>query len=184
MIRMLIGSVVAAVAMFVAALLFFASPLRSIAFASPNDQQAANVQASLAQNLPHTGTYVIPNYESQQSALLYARGPIAVVHYNAMGFSPASGATAVSGFIVILLTALAIGFALFTISGRVVDLASRVQVAALFAVGASLYMHISDAVWFHQDLPYAVYAFVADAITLAIGGIVIARWFLPRTAAS
>lgn len=179
MIRMVLGSVAAAVTMFILALVFFASPLRGIAFANATDQQTANVQTALAQNLPHTGTYVVPNYESQQGALLYARGPIAVVHYQSTGASPASGATTVSGFLVDLLTALAIGFALFTISGRVTDFASRAQVAILLAVGAALYMHIADAVWFHQDWAYAVYAFIADAATLSAGGVVIARWFLP-----
>ncbi len=40
----------------------------------------------------------------------------------------------------------------------------------------------SDPIWNHADWRYAIYALVADLAMLSAASVVIARWFLPRSA--
>ena len=54
--RMLIGSVAAAVAMFITGFIFFATPLSYLAYGSVDVTQQAAIQQSLAANLPASGT--------------------------------------------------------------------------------------------------------------------------------
>ena len=61
MVRIIFGSAVAAVAMFVIGFLFFGTGLSQIASAGLDDGQAAAVQQSIAANLPRTGTYFVPS---------------------------------------------------------------------------------------------------------------------------
>ncbi|MCJ8158736.1 hypothetical protein [Sphingomonas sp. LaA6.9] len=178
--RMLIGALAAAVAMFITGFIFFASPLSLIAFRTVDDTRSASVQAALAQNIPATGTYVVPNPGTRAGTVLYGKGPVATVHYNAMGFPVASTSAVVSGFIHESIVALILGFALLGISGRVTDFASRGRIVVLFSVAASGLIHLGAPIWMRFDWTYAIYSFVADAAMLIVGGLVIARWFLPK----
>ncbi|WP_157216727.1 hypothetical protein [Flavisphingomonas formosensis] len=180
MIRMVIGSLAGAVAMFVVGFLFFATPLQLVGLSTAGDAPNAAIQVALAQNLPGTGTYVVPSPMTAPGAVLYGKGPIAVVHYNSLGFSSSSMAVVVAGFVHEWIVALILGFALLGIAGRVTDFASRMRLLLLFSVGASALTLFSDPIWMHQDWRYAIYSFVGSVAMLAAAGIVIARWFLPN----
>src|SRR5688572_5485871 len=60
MVRVILGSAVAAIAMFIIGFIFFATPLQGLSVARIDDAQAAAVQRALAVNLPRTGTYQVP----------------------------------------------------------------------------------------------------------------------------
>ena len=55
--RVILGSIVAAIAMFIIGFIFFATPLNKLSYATLGNMEAASVQQSLAANLPKTGTY-------------------------------------------------------------------------------------------------------------------------------
>jgi len=180
MIRMVIGSVAGTVAMFIVGFIFFATPLQLIGLSTTGETQNAAVQMALAQNLPATGTYIVPSPMSAAGAVLYGKGPVAIVHYNSMGFSTSSMAVVVAGLIHELIVTLILGFALLGIAGRVTDFASRVRLVLLFSVAVSALALLSDPIWMHQDWRYALYSFVGTVAMLAAAGVVIARWFLPK----
>jgi len=71
---LIIGSLAAAAAMFVIALILFATPLARVAFERADAATSARVQAAIAE-LPKTGTYAIPNPEVGDGPALYAKGP-------------------------------------------------------------------------------------------------------------
>ena len=52
MVRVVIGSLVGGIAMFIVGFLFWATPLQYLGYSRANDAQNAAVQLSLAQNLP------------------------------------------------------------------------------------------------------------------------------------
>lgn len=182
MVRVVIGAAAAAIGMFILGFLFFASGLQNIATGSLEDAQAAAVQQSLAANLPRTGTYMIPNADSSAAqTVMYGQGPIATIHYNTNGFSSDAGAL-VGGLVLNFVTALLIGAALLGLDRYVHDFAARGRIVVLFAVAASAYIHLGEPVFLHHDWLHFVYLFIADAAVLAAGGLIIARWFLPRDA--
>ena len=184
MTRVLVGSVAAAAAMFLIGFIFFATPLNLLAYSVANDAQNAAVQTALAANLHETGTYIIPWPMTADGTILYGRGPVATVHYNSMGFSTADMNAMLGGFIHMLVTAVLIAAALSGIAVRVTGFADRARLVVLFSLAASLFMHLGEPIWYHHDWTHFIYLFVADFAMFAVGGLVIAKWFLPQAASA
>lgn len=182
MFRVLIGGLVGGVAMFIVGFIFWATPLANIGYSTATDAQNAAVQLALAQNLPNTGRYIVPNPASQVGANGYSKGPIAIVDYNVRGFSGADPAAMIGGFVQEVVVSLMIGFSLFAVAGRVTDFTSRIRLAIGLSAAATVMIVTADPIWMHGDWRYAVYAVVADLAMLSAAAIVIARWFLPRGA--
>jgi hypothetical protein len=180
MIRIIWGSFVAAIAMFVIGFVFFGPlGLNSLATRSVDDAPARAIQQVLKANLPQTGTYMIPNdTRSNEQTAMYGNGPIATVHYNSGGFVAAMDpATIGKGFVFNFAIALLIGLALIGIDGRVTDSGSRARVAAIIGVAGSAFVHLGEPLYYHHDWPHFLYAFIADGLMLAAAGVIVA-WFL------
>lgn len=180
MVRVILGSLVAAVAMFVIGFIFFGPiGLSRLASAEVDDMQAAAVQQTLAANLPRTGTYFIPSAESSAAqTVMYGQGPIATIHYNTGGFAAMDAATLVGGLVFNFVVALLIGAALIGIDRRVADFGSRARVAAIVAVAATAFTHLGEPIYYHHDWPHFIYLFVADGTMLVAAALILA-WFLP-----
>ena len=178
--RVILGSVAAAIAMFVIGFIFFATPLTGIATGSLDNPQAAAVQQALAANVAETGTYHVPSGDTPEQTVMYGQGPIAMVHYNSGGFPVADAGAMIGGFVLDFLVALLIGAALLGITDRVADFGSRARVAVIFAAAAAAFMHLGPPIWYHLGWTYFVYLFIADFAALAAAGLILARWFLPR----
>jgi hypothetical protein len=180
MIRIVWGSLVAAVAMFVIGFIFFGPlGLKNLATRSVDDAPALAIQQVLKTNLPQTGTYMIPDDgRSSGQTAMYGNGPIATVHYNSSGFVAAMDpATIGKGFLFNFAIALLIGLALIGIDGRVRDFGSRARVAAIIGVAGSAFANLAEPLYYHHDWPHFLYAFIADALMLAAAGVIVA-WFL------
>ncbi|WP_174275204.1 hypothetical protein [Sphingomonas bacterium] len=180
MIRVLIGSLAGGVVMFLVGFLFWATPLNKLAFSSASEQQTANVQLAMANNLPHTGRYIVPDPETPGGTVLYGKGPVATVDYNAAGFSTQGGSWMLGGFIHEVVVAGLIGFSLLAVAGRVVDFESRARLVIGFSAAGSVLITLSDPIWMHADWGFAIYNLVACMAMLIAPGLLIARWFLPR----
>ena len=178
MVRVILGSAVAAFAMLIVGFIFFATPLSRLGTAELDDSQAAAVQQTLAASLPRTGTYAVPGVDTQAQTNMYSRGPIATIHYNTDGFAAEDPAMMVAGLAFNFVVALLIGTALIGIDRRVPDFGSRARVAVIVAVAASAYNHLGEPVYLHHDWGHFVYLFVADSLALAAAGLILA-WFLP-----
>ena len=181
--RVIIGALVAAIAMFIIGFIFFATPLARLGTANLEDAQAAAVQNALAVNIPKTGTYSVPGIDTPAQTNMYSRGPIATVHYNTGGFAATDPTTIVGGLVFNFVIALLIGAALIGIDRRVPDFGSRARVAVIIGVAASAFTHLSEPIYFHHDWPHFIYLFIADGAMLAAAGIIIA-WFLPKSGAA
>lgn len=178
--RILVGAVAAAFAMFIIGFIFFATPLAKIGSGSVGDAEAAALQQTLSANLPSTGTYHVPSGDTPAQTVMYGQGPIATIHYNGSGFPVADPGAIVGGLILDLVVALLLGVALLGLREGLPTFNQRARVVVLFSVAAAAYMRLGEPIWFHHDLQHFVYLFIADALTLAAGGLIIARWFLPR----
>ncbi|HZG07723.1 MAG TPA: hypothetical protein VEZ70_01950 [Allosphingosinicella sp.] len=181
MVRVIIGAVPAALAMFVIGFLFFATGLQNIATGSLGDTQAAAVQQVLGSNLPGTGTFVVPNPNASSAQnVMYGQGPIATIHYNMSGFSALDPKSVVGGLVLNFIVALLIGTALIGVDRRVPDFGSRARVVVILAVAAAALCHLKEPLFYHHDWGNSIYAFIADSLALAAAGLIIARWFLPK----
>lgn len=178
MIRIVIGSAAAAVAMFVIGLFFFGLGLQNLAIHTVGDTQAAPIQQALRANIEQTGTYVVPDDRTQEQTRMYGTGPVATIHYNVNGQVGSTGVgTAFKGLIFNFAIALAIGLALIGIDGRVRDFPSRARVAAIIGVAAAAFTHLGIPLHYPHDWGYYVYLFLADSLSLAAAGVIVA-WFI------
>lgn len=182
LLKMALGAFLATIAMFAASFLLYATPLSKFAFAGASDAQSAAVQTALQTNLHKTGTYVIPDPDSRLGSIAYAKGPVAVVHYNSGGFPVADTGVLVGGFIHQFIICFLLGWALMGIDRRVPDYVSRLKTVLLFSLAGSGFAHLGDPLWYHTDWTHAVYLFMGDTLLLTLAGGILARWFLPVSA--
>ncbi len=183
MVRLILSAAMAAVAMLVAGFIFFASPLNGIGTRTLGDEQAAQMQASLKQIIPATGTYAVPNPDTAAQTVMYGGGPVATVHFNASGYAAGDATMLLWGLALNFITALLAGLGLLALGGRASDFPSRARLVVLLAAGASLYIHLGRALYLHHDLTNVLFTMVGDGLALALGGLVVA-WFLPSPAPS
>jgi len=185
MVRILIGSICGGLAQWIVGAIFWGTPLSKIAFRVVDDTKNAAVQQALSANLSEsgTGTYAVPWPDTAQGTVLYGKGPVALIHFNTAGFPVMDGTSLIEGLVLSILTILLIGIALHAVADRVQDFASRTKLVALFAVAATLYFTIGQPI-FNPSLPwtYFVYLALSQVIGLVAGGLVLVRWFMPKTA--
>jgi hypothetical protein len=182
MTRTLFGGVLGGLALYLVGLLFWGTPLSELAFSAVDDSRNAALQSALAQQLTETGTgtYVIPWPATGQGTVLFGRGPIATIHFNTSGFPVVDSNALIAGLILALVTGTIVAAAMAIVGERVFSFAERARVAILFALAASLYIHIGQPIFNHYGWGYFLYLFASDFIGLSVAGLVIARWFLPR----
>jgi hypothetical protein len=186
MTRTIVGGLVGGFLIFFIGFIFWGTPLSTIPFANIDDAHGAAVQTALAQNLTEsgTGTYVIPSAGTAQGTILYGQGPVATIHFNTSGFPVMDSGSLLGGFLLALVVGIVIAFALRAASGAGTGFAERGKVAVLFALAATIWLDLGQPVFNHYGWTYWIYSFVSDFVALAVCGLVIARWFLPREEAS
>jgi hypothetical protein len=186
MARTFIGGLVAGLIIFVIGYVFWATPLGEIPYRTAGDAQNAAVQTALAQNLTQTGTgaYIIPADHSAQGAVLYAKGPIATVYFNTAGFSPNDMSMILPGFLVALISGLLIAFGLAAVGGGGRSFAATARLVVLFSLGFTIWEFLGAPIFNHFGWGYWIYTFVAESTSLIVAGLVVARWFLPRSTAA
>ena len=182
MIKLTLGSIVSALAMMIAAFIYFAGPLALTAYSVAGEAQSAAVQSVLAANLPETGTYMVPDPSTQSGTILFGKGPVATVHYNSSGFALDSADGMIWGLVLYLIVSVLIAGALSQLDRRIPDFKSRAIVVVLFSLAGSVLMTLGDPIWLHQDWTYAIFEFVGNSLILIIGGLILARWFMPTKA--
>ena len=178
MLRVVIGSAAAAVAMFVIGFIFFGLGLQNLAMKSVGDTQAAPIQQTLRANIAETGTYAVPGDRTPEQTRMYGTGPVATIHCNVEGqVAGMSAGLALKGLLFNFAIALAFGLALIGIDGRVKDFGSRARVAAIIALAAAAFAHLGVPLYYPHDWTWYIYLFLADGIALAAAGVIVA-WFL------
>lgn len=174
MVRTMIGGLLGGLAMFITGFIFWGTPLSALALSRAGDQASANLQAAMAQALTPTGTgvYIIPDPATAQGTILYGRGPVAQIFYNATGFPVMDGSALIGGLILSLVVGIIIALAL---RFAVADFTSRMRVTILFALAAALWLHLGQAVFNHAPWAYIVYLAFSDFVALVTAGLIAAK---------
>jgi hypothetical protein len=181
MTRSFLGGIVAGFILFAMGYLFWQTPLSGLAYKNLPDQQGSVVQQALGQNLSQTGngTYRIPNPNSDEGSRLYTRGPVATVDYHVGGFSPTSAAVILPELIVAIGAGMLIAFGLGGVaSGKAFGELARLVV--FVSLGVCIWAFGSIALANHFGWSFWAYAFFAEAASLVVAGLVVARWFVPH----
>ena len=121
-----------------------------------------------------------PTTRSPQGAILYAQGPIATVFYNTQGYSPDDMSMLLPGLITAMIAGVLMAFGLAAVGGGGRSFAGVARLVVLFSLGFCVWEYLATPIFNHFGWTYWIYSFVAEAVSLILAGLVIARWFLPR----
>lgn len=176
--KLVIGSVVAAAVMFIFGFVFFGSPLFQFAHAdAPLETQTA-IQSAL-KALPGDGTYFIPFGETPEATAAHEAGPTAVVKYNGSGAPMMDPMVFAAGFVHMIVSAFTLGLVLWAVRDRVTDLGSRMRVVLWLSLAMVVYTRLGEPIWYRSDWQNAIYVAIAEFISFAAAGYILARWFVP-----
>ena len=189
MVRTLIGGIAAGLIIFVIGFIFWATPLGELPYSKATEAQNAAVQTALAQNLTKTdektgeisgtGAYVIPAHNSAEGAVLYAKGPIATIHYNTRGYSPDDMSMILPGLIVALISGLLMALGLAAVApGKSFEEMARLVI--LVSASFTVWEFLGSPIFNHFGWGFWIYAFIAETVSLIVAGLVVVRWFVPK----
>lgn len=174
--KLTIGIVLNAVALFVFGFLFWAAnPLPGQTWNLAPDPGGA--ESALIEQFPETGVYGVPGADSSPGTPTVVQAMVYVNHEPPE--NPMDPVTMVSGFIQYLV----VGVVLVFVLRRRGTLGSQVARAALLGLAAVVVIEGSDLIWWLYPLGWKLWAAVYHVLVFVISALVLSR-FLPETEAA
>lgn len=175
--RVFVGSVLAAVVMFVWGFLFWATfPFPKQILRSVGDEPA--LAALLKHHLPATGVYLLPNMKEGQSQDEFTRrhreGPLAQIVYVAEGVDPMGASVFLGGFVHMLVSAFILALALRAAAPSLGTFGARFGLVALVGLAGAVYSNLGRPIWWHQPWDYHLLYFAYDFGSWLLAGLVLA----------
>lgn len=173
--RLLIGSFLAAVAMFVWGFLFYVvSPAMDSAIKTVADDAAA--QAVLRQHFPETGTYFVPSPDLPEAQLtpLHESGPLAMVTVRQQGAPPMDPMVLVYGFIHQWTVCVLLAVLLLKAAPGLAGYGARAGFLALAGFTAALFIDYGTTIWWYADRGFALTNLVHNTGAWTVAGLVLA----------
>lgn len=170
---LIIGSLLAAVAMFVWGFLFWVvSGIPQSALRSTPDAAAA--QLALATAFPDSGAYFVPDpaLPPDEFAALHEAGPLAFVHVRREGAPPMDPGVLLSGFAHNWLTTFLLAWLMLRTSSP--TYLSRVAFIAVAGVAAAFFIDYGAAIWFYADRAFQSVNMLSNAGSWLVAGLVLA----------
>ena len=182
--QLLLGSLLAAVALFIWGAVFWMSPLSNSVLAKVQDDEAAG--QALLEHFPESGTYVIPGDRSDESTFmrLHEAGPIATIHLRREGCSPMDPKVFISGFLHGLLVCFLLGLMMKMALPGLPTYGLRVGFATLSALTAAVFLELGEVVWWYQPWGLHLLNLIWSATAGLIAGLVLAYFLRPGPAAA
>ena len=171
--KLLLGSVIAAAAMFAWGFVFWVvAGVPQDTLKSVPDAPAA--QAALKSVFPESGAYFIPDESLPQDEFvrLHEAGPRAFIHYNAEGAPAMAPATLLSGFLLNWVTCFLLGWLL--LQTNTPGYLSRVFFLTVAGVTAALFIEYGAVIWFYANRPFQLVNMLSNSVSWLVAGLVLA----------
>jgi hypothetical protein len=177
--RLVLGSLVGGLAMWVVGFIFWGPLLGWVPLSVAPDANVAALQTALKANLgpAGSGVYAIPPTATTAGSVLHANGPVAMVHFTNSGFPAMDTFALLWGLVLAIGCAFVLGLALRMVAADL-GFGARIRLVALFAVAVAGYTDFGQPVFNHAPWGYFIYTFVADVVSWIAAGAVFAL-FLP-----
>lgn len=177
--NLLIGSLLAAVAIFLWGFVFWAvfAELDTVS----SDAEIA-LQSALSEHVPETGTYLIPSLREDQAeyTLRHLTGPTAMLFVRKSGSAPMSLGSFGLGLLHEFIFALLIGALLRMAWSALNTYGTRVAFVTLAGVTSAFWADLADPIWWLHPWGFHILNFVYAAIAWAIAGLILARFAAPQ----
>ncbi|MCB1007661.1 MAG: hypothetical protein KDB94_02080 [Acidobacteria bacterium] len=175
---MILGSLLAAIAMFVWGFVFWTTPLGRSTMSHGIDNDRA--QESLREIFPEDGVYFVPDVvegEAQETWIeRHRRGPLATVFYRRAGADPMEPIVFLNGFLHMLITCVVIAWLLGKALPALPTYGARLGFVLLAGFAATFWGHAGDPIWFYNPWKYHLMAMTYDLGAWGLAGLVLARF--------
>lgn len=178
--RLLVGSIIAAVAMFLIGFVFFGTPLFSNAYKTAPFETQVAVQDAL-KALPASGTYFVPMGEDEAAMAAHRAGPTAMLRVNLQGSEMMDPMAMVKGFVHMVVSAFLLGLLLLRVAPKIWSFGERMGIVVAASLAVVVFSRLGEPIWFGADWPFTLYVAVAEVISLIVAGFILAKWFLPKS---
>lgn len=181
MVRMLLGSLAAAVVMFFTGFVAWAAVDASITgvLQMPSGAQSKVIAAAAEITQPGRYMYPHPNDTEQVQQAAQDNGPIFTLHYRntgTLGMLPTMGI----GFVHFYFVGLALA-ALLVVT-KPATFGARMRVVLYAGLFAALFIDISPIIWFHEPAHFHFYNFAYHLAACLLGGLPLAAIVKPPVA--
>lgn len=176
----LLSALLGGAVMFAFGAAYWMGPLKNPAFASVKDDVA--MQQTFREDFRNSGTYVIPNMNQDQEALMekHKAGPVAVIHYHAGGMGPESmGPMMGKGFVFQVFAALLLTLLMKSVVGQLKTYGSRVKFATMVGVVAAVLIELGNMNWWFHSPAFTLLTAVYHILSFTLAGLVIATFIKP-----
>jgi hypothetical protein len=183
---LLLGSLFAAVALFLWGFVYWAASPIPFTALKTLDNEVATGQA-LLEHFPQSGTYYLPdprNPSRDEMDALHKKGPVAIINIDVDGSIPASPGVMLAGFAHMLVTTLMISLLMRLTGNALASYGDRVLFVFLAGVIVAFWTRISDVIWWGLSLPWQMYNAVYDVSAWLIAGLILAKFVGPKKTAA
>lgn len=182
--QLLLGSLLAAVALFIWGAVFWMSPLPNIVLGQARDDEAAG--RALLENFPESGTYVIPSEQHDEATFtrLHEAGPIATIHVRREGAPAMAPQVFIYGFLHGLLACFLLGLLMKMALPGLPTYGLRVGFATLAALTAGVFLELGQVIWWSHPPALHLLNLVWSATAGLIAGLVLAYFLRPSGASA
>jgi hypothetical protein len=176
--RFILGVVLAALAMFLWGMLYWAvNPLPYTTWKKATDDVEAG--QALLKYFPENGTYYIPGmyHDDATKARLFEQGPVAFVHMlRREGRPMMDPSIMIKGIVLYLVVAFLLGWLLRMALPGLPSYGRRVLFMALLAFTAAVMIDMGDAVWWYIPLNWKIQQGLYNFSALLVAGLVLAKF--------
>ena len=184
MLKLVIGSLLAALALFFFGFIYWALSPMGHAAMKPTGNDAA-VQAALRSVLTESGSYVVPGNEGTQEEMtaLHEAGPLAVIHYKAEGGPVMPPSAFVRGLLHSFTCALLLGFFMKLGLRSLPTYRCRLGFSVLLGATCALFWDAGAHIWWMHSGAWSASAALYDVLAFTVLGSVMAALVKPAAAA-
>lgn len=175
--KILIGSLLSAVALMVYGFVFWATPV-----SNPGFGEGANIdalQTAISDAVPESGTYVIPNPYIEDQDLFVAqheRGPVGILHIQKEGSPAMQPSVFIIGFIHNFVTAMILAILLQMAIPALPTYGGRVMFCTICGVFAAVWENFTGPIWFASPWAFYVVRSIYTIIGMTIVGAILAKF--------
>lgn len=178
MLRIVIGSAVAALVLFAFGAAFWTCPIPYAYVEKPavGDRELGE---ALRNSLPNDGLYLIPSpaTDHESSRRLHQQGPVVTIHYRKDGASPMSPSVLTQGFFHGWITTfLLAGLVHLTARPR---FGQRLLLVTLAGAAGANYMVLGAGIYWFQPWPWLILNAAYDSVAFIVCGLVLAAIVKP-----
>lgn len=178
MIRLLLGSLIAAIVLFGFGAAFWTCPIPYAYVEKPSSSNEA-LGSALREHLPNDGIYLVPGLQSDPSTARDKAhaGPVATIHYRRDGIAPRSSESLGVGFLHGWVTTFLLGVLLRV--ARPPRFGQRVTLVTIAGLALTNYIVLGNGIYWFQPWPWLVLTAAYTASAMLVTGLILGAVIVP-----